>query len=89
MRLSSLAYVIVRINNRVTCITNEVLTSKHDRVFGLFAYELHLPQQITNCKLFAQSCSKHPRYDYYARGSLYCTKESHRVFKHPQCHCKL
>jgi len=89
MRLSSLTYGIVRINKRVTCITNEVLTSKHDCVFDLFAYELHLPQQLANCKLFAQSCSKQPRCDYYPRGTLYCTKQSHRVLKKPQCPCKL
>jgi hypothetical protein len=87
MRLSVLTYGIVRINKRVTCITNEVLTSKHDCVFDLFAYELHLPQQLANCKLFAQSCSKHPRCDYYPGGTLYCTKQSRRVFKQPQCPC--
>ena len=60
MRSSSLAYGIVCIKNRVTCITNEVLTSKHDSVFDMFACELHLPQKLTECNLFAQSCSKHP-----------------------------
>ena len=33
MRLSSLAYDTVCINNRVAYITKEVLTSKHDCVF--------------------------------------------------------
>ena len=89
MRLSSLTYGIVRINTRVTRITNEVLTSKRGCVFDLFAYELHLPQQSANCKLFARSSSKHPRCDYYPRGNLYCTKRSHRVLKQPQCPCKL
>jgi hypothetical protein len=37
MRLSSLTYGIVCINNRVTYINNEVLKSKHDCVFDLFA----------------------------------------------------
>ena len=58
-------------------------------VFDLFAYELHFPQQLANCKLFAQSCSKHPRCDYYPRGTLFCTKQPHRVLKQPQCPCKL
>jgi hypothetical protein len=89
MCLSSLTYGIVRINKRVTCITNEVLIYKHDCVFGLFAYELHLPQQLANCKLFVQSSSKHTRCDYYRRGTLYCTKQSHGVLKQPQCPCKL
>ena len=89
MHLSSLAYGIVLIKNRVTCVTNEAPPSKHDSVFDLFAYELHLPQQLPNCKLLAQSCSKHPICDYYPRGTLYCTKQSHRVLKQPQCPCKL
>ena len=81
MRLSSETYGIVRINKRVTCITNEVLTSKHDCLFHLFTYELHLSQQLANCKVFAQSSLKHPRCDYYPTGTLYCTKRSHRVLK--------
>ena len=71
MRLSSLAYGIVRINDRSTCIADEVVTSKRDCVFDLFAYELHLPQQLANCKLFAESCSKYRRCDYYPVGTLY------------------
>jgi hypothetical protein len=88
MRLSSLPYGIVRINKRVTCITDEVLTSKHDYVLDLFAYELHLSQQVANCNLFAQRCSENLRCDYYPRGILYCTKQS-RVLEQPQCPCKL
>jgi len=88
-RLSSLTYGIVRINKRVAFITNQVLTSKYDCVFDLFAYELHFPQQLANCKLFAQSCSKHRICDYYRRGTLYCTKRSHRVLQQTMCPCKL
>jgi len=54
MHLSLLTYGIVRINKRVTCITNEVLTSKHDCLYDLFAYELHSPQKLANCKFFAK-----------------------------------
>jgi len=89
MRLSVLTYGIVLINKRVTCITNEVLTSKHDCLSELFAYELHLLQKLANCKLFTKSCSKHPRCDYYPACTLYCTKQSLSVFKQPQCPCKL
>ena len=89
MSLSSLTYGIVRINKHVTCITNEVLASKHDCVFDLFVYELHLHQQLVSRKLFAQSYSKHPICDYYPRGTMYCTKRSHLVLKQPQCPCKL
>jgi len=41
MRLSSLAFGIVCINKCVTCITNEVLMSRHDCVFD---FDLHLPK---------------------------------------------
>jgi len=44
IRLSSLAYGIVCVNNRVTYITNEVLTSKHNCLSELFAYNLHAPK---------------------------------------------
>ena len=39
-RISSLAFGIVCINKRVTCITNEVLTSRHNCVFDLFDIDL-------------------------------------------------
>ena len=45
IRLSSLAYGIVCVNNRVTYITKKVLTSKHDCMSNLFAYNLHAPKQ--------------------------------------------
>jgi len=59
MRLSSLAYGIVCINKRVTYITNEVLTSRHDYVFDLFDIDLQLPKRLANSKLSTQSCSEH------------------------------
>jgi len=36
-------------NKRLTYITNQVLTSKHDCALEFFDYELHLPQQLGNC----------------------------------------
>ena len=71
MRLSSLAYGIVGIKKRVTYITNEVLTSRHDCVFDLFDIDLHLPKRLANFKLFTQSCSEHPLCDYYPCATLY------------------
>jgi hypothetical protein len=41
MRISSLAYGIVYVKNRVTILTCEVLTSRHVCVSNLFAYNLH------------------------------------------------
>jgi len=89
MRLSSLAYGIVCINKRVTYITNEVLTSRHDCVFDLFDIDLQLHKRLGNCKLFTRSCSEHPSCDYYPWATVCCTKQTHRVLKEPQCRCKL
>ena len=89
MRLSSLAYGIVCINKRVTYITNEVLTSRHNCIFELFGIDLQLPKRIANCKFFIQSCSEHPLCDYYPGSSVYSTKETHRMLKEPQFPCKL
>jgi len=60
IRLSSLAYGIVSINKRVTYITNEVLTSKHNCVFEVYTFKLDLPKRLTNCKLYTQRCSAYP-----------------------------
>jgi len=89
MRLSSLAYGIVYINKSVTQITNEVLTSKHECRFNLPEIDLHLPKRLGNCKLFTESCSEHPSWGDYTCDALFYTKQSHRLFGEPQCHCKL
>jgi hypothetical protein len=86
--LSSLAYGIVCVNNRVTYITNEVLTSKHNCVSDLLAYNLHAPKQLANCKLYTNYCSAHP-YKKFPSGTLFCSKKSHRMFRNAQCRCKL
>ena len=77
------------INKRVTYITNEVLTSKHNCVFEVYTCKLDLPKRLPNCKLYTQRCSAYPHknYPFYI---LYCTKKkSHRLFGNPRCHCKL
>jgi len=47
-RMSSLAYGMVSVNNRVTYIMNEVLTSRHNRLSDLFAYNFHAPKRLAN-----------------------------------------
>jgi hypothetical protein len=47
MRLS-LAYGIVCLNKRLTYITNNVLTSKHECKFDVFALDLHKPKRLAN-----------------------------------------
>jgi len=73
----------VCVNNRVTYITNEVLTSKHDCVSNLFAYNLHAPKQLANCKLYTNYCSVHP-YKKFPSGTLFCSKKSHRMYWDPE-----
>jgi len=89
MCLSSLAHGIVCINKRVTYITNEVLTSRHDCVFDLFDIDLQLSKRLTNCKLFTRSCSEHPLCDYYPGSTVYCIKQTHRVLKESLYPCKV
>jgi len=69
----SLAYGIVSINKRVTYITNEVLTSKHDCVFEIYTCNLDLPKRLAGCKLYTQRCSAYPQKSYLFY-ILYCTK---------------
>jgi len=54
MRLSSLAYGIVCINKRVTYITNEVLTSRHDAFFERYNCDLELPKHLAGCTLYTR-----------------------------------
>ena len=88
IRLSSLAYGIVCVNNRVTYITKEVLTSKHDCMLDLFGYNLHAPKQLADCKLYTHYCSVLP-YKKFPSGTLFCSKISHRTYWGQQCFCKL
>jgi hypothetical protein len=53
MRLSLLAYGIVFLNKRLTYITNDVLTSKYECKFDVFALNLHKPKRLANCEFTA------------------------------------
>ena len=50
MRLSSLAYGVVCIKKRLTYTTNDVLRSRHECKFDVFALDLHRPTRLANCK---------------------------------------
>jgi hypothetical protein len=89
IRLSSLVYGIVSVRKRVTYITNQVLTSKHECVLDLFGCDLHLPKRLAKCKLYTQYCSANPQSEVFVPETLFCSKKSHRMPGEPQCHCKL
>ena len=63
IRLSSLTYKIVNINKRVTYITNEVLTSKHDCVLEVCTCNLDFPKRLAGCNLYTQRSSAYPQKD--------------------------
>jgi len=88
MQILSLAYGIVCTNKRVTCITNEVLTSRHDCVFERYTCDLDLPKKLAGRTLYKRYCSMYLKKTcpFYI---LYCTNKSHRLFREAKCHCKL
>jgi len=61
-RLASLTYGIVSINWHVTCITNEVLTSRHNCMFELYICGyLNLPKILAGCTSHSLPCSMYPK----------------------------
>jgi hypothetical protein len=80
MCLLSLAYGIVCLNKRLTYITNDVLTSKHECKFDVFAFDLHKPKSFANCELSSGFCSKHPpNKDLFRNQMPFCSKSSHNL----------
>jgi hypothetical protein len=88
IQLSSLTYAIISLNERVTCITNEVLTSRHDCEFAILPSDLDKPKRLANCKLYSDLCAAYNQYPFYAEIS-YCTKKSHHLSWQPKCYCTL
>ena len=88
IRLSSLAYVIVYDNKRVSFITNHVLTCKHDCVLDERTGYINEPKRLANCKVETSRCSVHP-YKKFPWYPLFCTKKSHHWYGLPHCGCKL
>jgi hypothetical protein len=89
LRLSSLSYGILCINKRVTYITNQVLTSKHEYRFDVFALDLGRTRRLANCKLYNSFCSLHLPIEPFLTKIHFCSKRSHRMYLEPQCSCKL
>jgi len=58
--LSPLPYCIVSVHKCITCVTNKVLTSKHDCVLGKYTRDLDMPKRLANCKLYTKYSSVHP-----------------------------
>jgi len=90
VRLSSLTYGIVSIARHVTCITNEVLTSRHDCMFERYNCDyLDLLKILAGCTFHSLRCSMYPRIP-YPFWTLHCTKYSHHYSREKyQCRCRL
>ena len=90
IKLSSLAYGVVCINKRLTYITNETLTSRHECIFDPGAINLNSPRRLANCKDDISFCDENPSpMDIFPAGVLFCTKRSHSQSRNNQCQCKL
>jgi hypothetical protein len=88
--LSCLAYGIVSIDNHVTYVTDEVLTSRHECVIKSYWYlsDFDVVKRLANCKYDKKSCLQHPYKNAPFSMSL-CTMQSHRRSWDPRCDCKL
>ena len=60
IHLGCLPYGILTVKDRVTCITNEVISSRHDCVFQAYFCEFDSPIKQANCKAYTQYCPLHP-----------------------------
>jgi len=89
MSLSSLAYGVVCIKKRLTYITNDMLTSRHECKYDMFALDLDRPRRLANCKLYTRFCSQHPLIDIFRTGILFCNKRSHNLSWKNECQFKL
>jgi hypothetical protein len=71
MHISSLAYGIVCIKDRIAYVTNEVLTSKHECIFDDWATNLDIPRQLANCRLYGTLCSICPPESIFSYGVFF------------------
>ena len=59
IQLVCLVYGIITIKGQVTCITNEVLSSKHNCVFEAYLCEYDSPVKLANCTAYIRHCPLH------------------------------
>jgi len=89
MRLSSVAYGVLCIKKGLTYITNDVLTSRYECKFDMFALDLDRPKRLANCKLYTKFCSRHPLIHIFPTGILFCSKRSYNLSWKNEVQCKL
>jgi hypothetical protein len=89
LQLSSLAYGVVCINKRLTYITNDTLTSRHECILDMCAFDLNTPRRLAKCKADISFCDENPPIDIFPAAVLFCTKRSHNRSRNNRCQCKL
>jgi len=88
IQVGCLAYGKVTVKGRVTCVTNEVISSRHDCVFKAYFCELHSPIRLVNYKAYRQYCPLH-RDDTCLYQILHSSQKSRRMSAYTKCHCNL
>ena len=76
IQLGCLAYGIVTVKGRITCVTNEVIWI-HDCVFKVYFCEFDTPIRLANCKAYVQYCPLH-RDDTCLYQILHSSQKSHK-----------
>jgi hypothetical protein len=69
-----MAYGVVFINKRLTYITNDTLTSRHECILDTSAFNLNLPRRLANCKADIGLCNKNSPIVLSRFRGLFCTK---------------
>ena len=88
IQFGCLPYGIVTVKGQVTCITNEVMSSKHDCVFKVYFCLFDSPIRLANCKAYKQYCPLH-RDDTCFYQILHSSQKSRRMSAYTKCHYKL
>jgi hypothetical protein len=84
-----MAYSVVCIYKRLTYITNDTFTSRHECILDTSAFDLNLPRRLANCKADIGLCDEYSPIVLSRVGELFCTKRSHNRSRNNQCQCKL
>ena len=88
VQLGCLVYGIITIKGRVTSITNEVLSSRHNCVIEVYFCDYESPVRLANCTAYIRHCPLHTDYSCFKQ-VLHFTKNPSLMSKYTKCRCKL
>jgi len=87
INLGCLAYGVVTVKAQVTCVTNEVIKSKHDCRFELYFCDYDTPVILPNCKLYTRNFPVHPD-NSFSYQILHFSQEPRHMSLYTKHHCK-